>query len=249
MRSSFGQGTIYFHKVLQNKMSNIPNIIAIDGPAASGKTTVAEILARRYGLIFFDTGVMYRAVTLAVLNQHLAMDDEDAITKVAETAYIDIATPSQADGRKMDVLLDGLDVTWDVVSQEVNKFVSTVSAYSGVRKALTDQQRRIALNGMIVMVGRDIGTVVAPDADLKIFLDASLEVRAKRRYEEEITRNPLANMDMILSSLKQRDSIDTTREIAPLRPADDAIIIDTNEKSIEQVVQLIAGFIESIPQR
>ncbi len=230
-------------------MFSTPNIIAIDGPAASGKTTVAEILARRYGLLFFDTGVMYRAVTLAALNKNVSMDDEDTLTKLAESVFIDIAAPSHLDGRKMDILLDGIDVTWGVVSQEVNKYVSKISAYSGVRKALTEQQKRIAENGKIVMVGRDIGTIVAPDADLKIFLDASIEVRSKRRYEEEKTRNPDANLDTILQSLKQRDAIDSTREIAPLRPASDAIIIDTDEKTIEQVVQLIIGFIETSPEK
>ncbi len=217
----------------------LPNSIAIDGPASSGKSTIGVKLAERLGYLFFDTGIMYRAVTLAVIRAGITVDDEEAVTQFAQRVHIDVGPPSVADGRKEDVLLDGEDVTWAIREPAVEKWVSRVSAYAGVRKAMTELQRRIGKRGKVVMVGRDIGTVVMPDADLKIYLDASLEERAKRRYLELIQRGETVKFEEVLASLKRRDRIDTSREIAPLRPAEDAVILNTDGLSVEEVLKKV----------
>ena len=220
-------------------MLNLPKVIAIDGPAASGKTTVGTRLASELGYLCLDTGVMYRAVTLAALQAGIRICDEVNITNLAEHIQIDVKPASIEDGRAFDVLVDGKDVTWDIRLPEVNQYVSPVSAYAGVRAAMTLQQRRIGEQGNIVMLGRDIGTVVLPDADMKIYLDASVEERARRRYLEEINRGNQVTFEDILESLKRRDQIDSTRDIAPLKVADDAVVIDTENLCIEEVVHKI----------
>jgi len=217
--------------------------IAIDGPAASGKSTVGEQVANRLGFLFFDTGIMYRAVTLAVLQRGIDPKLEDAVSQLAQTVQIDILPPRIFDGRKADVLLDGKDVTWDVRSREVEANVSVVSSYKGVRDAMTEQQRRIGMRGNVVMVGRDIGTVVFPNADLKIYLEASAEERARRRYQELVHRGVSAEYEQILASTRQRDEIDKNRTIAPLRPADDATILMTDDVPVEEVVETILTLI------
>ncbi len=185
-----------------------PSIIAIDGPAASGKSTLGFRLAEALGYLFFDTGVMYRAVTWAAIERNVNAREEAAVTALAEQAVIDVRPPSASDGRACDVLVDGRDATWEVRKPEVEAYVSVVAAYPGVRKALSAQQRRIGLRGQVVMVGRDIGTVVLPEADLKIYLDASAEIRAKRRYDEVIHRGGSADYDAILANVRERDRID-----------------------------------------
>src|SRR5215510_341731 len=175
-----------------------PSIIAIDGPAASGKSTLGLKLAKALGYLFFDTGVMYRAVTWLALKLDMDLQDEKKITALAEQTRIDIAPASKEDGRVCDILIAGQDITWETRLPEVDANVSVVSTYPGVRAALSRQQRRIGQNGKVVMVGRDIGTVVLPEADLKIYLDASAEERAKRRYEEIIARGGEADYNDIL---------------------------------------------------
>jgi cytidylate kinase len=209
--------------------------IAIGGPAASGKTTLGKQLADELGFLFFDTGVMYRALTFAALQQRLDLNNEAAVTELAGRIDIDIIPPSRADGRNADVLVDGRDVTWEIRRPEVDANVSQVSAYPGVRQAMTAKQRRIGRRGNVVMVGRDIGTIVMPDADLKIYLDASLEVRAWRRYAELLQRGEPADLHEILKAMHKRDEIDSTRATAPLRPADDAVILDSDQLDAEQV--------------
>lgn len=216
-----------------------PSIIAIDGPAASGKSTIGKRLADALGYLFFDTGVMYRAITWLALQRSLDMNDETAITSLAESVPIDVRPPSQADGRACDVVIDGQDVTWETRRPEVDANVSVVSAYPGVRRALSAQQRRIGQRGRVVMVGRDIGTVVLPDADLKIYLDASAEERARRRYDEIIARGESADYDEILAKVIERDRIDSTRDVAPLRAAEDAVIVDSDNLNAEEVFQLV----------
>lgn len=220
-----------------------PRVIAIDGPAASGKSTLAEKLASQLNFLYFDTGAMYRAVTLAVLRKGIDVDDEERVTNLADSIVIDIRLPSRADGRMYDVLVDGEDVTWAIRTPEVERCVSPVSAYAGVRKALTEQQRRIAQRGRVVMAGRDIGTVVCPDAEVKIYLEASLDERAKRRYLEVKARGKPADFDEIYQSMKLRDQIDSTRSVAPLRPAEDATIIQTDhicaDELLENVLEMI----------
>lgn len=216
-----------------------PSIITLDGPAASGKSTIGRKLADALGYLFFDTGIMYRAVTWIALSRDMDIRDEALMNQLAQTAQIDIRPASKNDGRPCDIIVNGQDVTWEMRSSEVEASVSIVSAYAGVRKALSQKQREIGLRGKVVMVGRDIGTVVLPEADLKIYLDASAEERAKRRYDEIITRGEKADYDEILKKMIERDHIDSTRAIAPLRPADDAVIINTNEPSADEVFKQV----------
>ncbi|WP_322807936.1 (d)CMP kinase [Thermanaerothrix sp.] len=216
-----------------------PLTIAIDGPAASGKSTVGERLARALGYLFFDTGVMYRAVTWVALQRLGSVEDEAAVTRLAEVVQIDVQPPSREDGRQADVWADGEDVTWAIRRPEVDQWVSRVAAYPGVRQAMTQQQRRIGLRGKVVMIGRDITTVVLPEAEAKIYLDASVEERARRRYLERKARGEDVSYEEILEGLRQRDHLDSTRAVAPLRVAPDAIVIHTDGLSVEDVVQKI----------
>ncbi|MDO8752783.1 MAG: (d)CMP kinase [Anaerolineales bacterium] len=213
-----------------------PSIIALDGPAASGKSTLGKKLADSLGYLFFDTGVMYRAITWIALQHDMNLRAEAEITGLAQKAQIDIRPPSKNDGRGYDVVIGEKDVTWAMRDGEVDANVSIVSAYAGVRQALSEKQRRIGLRGRVVMVGRDIGTVVLPEADLKVYLDASAEERARRRYEEIITRGDKADYDEILKKVIERDHIDSTRAVAPLRPAEDAVIIDSDKLDADQVL-------------
>jgi len=219
-------------------LTNLPSTIAIDGPAASGKSTLAERLAKEIDYLYFDTGVMYRVVTWIALDGGLSMEDEQAITQLSRTVQIDVQPPSKDDGRAYDVFANGADVTWNIRQPEVDANVSVVSAFPGVREALSAQQRRIGLRGEVVMVGRDIGTVVLPDADLKIYLDASVEERARRRYEESIARGEETTLESILDAMRRRDQIDSTRDVAPLRAAEDAIIINSDGLDIEKVLEI-----------
>ena len=222
---------------MSNNKTSIPSIIAIDGPAASGKSTIGKRLADELDYLFFDTGVMYRAITWLALQRGLDMSDEAAITALAESVPIDVQPPSQADGRACDVIVEGQDITWQTRRPEVDANVSVVSAYAGVRRALSAQQRRIGQRGRVVMVGRDIGTVVLPEADLKIYLDASAEERARRRYDEITAGGEKADYDEILAKVIKRDRIDSTRDVAPLRAADDAVIVDSDNLNADEVFQ------------
>ena len=230
-------------------MSNLPHTIAIDGPAASGKSTLADRLAKELKYLYFDTGVMYRAVTWIALDQGIPMDDEKHITKLSQKVQIDVQPASKEDGRSCDVFVDGVEVTWKIRRPEVDANVSVVSAYPGVREAMTAQQRRIGKRGDVVMVGRDIGTVVLPDADLKIYLDASVEERARRRYDECIARGEEITLESILDAMRMRDEIDSTRDVAPLRAATDAVIIDSDHLSIEKVLQATIDLAKGMTQK
>jgi cytidylate kinase len=214
-------------------------MIAIDGPAASGKTTLGRRLADYLGYLFVDTGVMYRAVTWAALQRGIDIHDEARVTALAEEVQIDILPPSQNDGRFYDVRMDHQDITWEIRNPQVEAAVSIVSAYPGVRRALTAQQRRIGLRGRVVMVGRDIGTVVLPEADLKIYLDASPEERARRRFAELQARGEAADYGAILQKVRERDQIDSTRQVAPLQAAPDAIHIDSDGLTAEEVFERV----------
>jgi len=223
----------------------LSQIIAIDGPAASGKSTIAERIAKSIGYLFFDTGLMYRAVTWAALKRLHKVEDEEAISRLAEEVEIDVRTASIADGRTCDVLLDGKDITWEIRRPDVESNVSQVSAYLRVRQAMTAQQRKIGQRGRVVMVGRDIGTVVFPEAGLKIYLDASVEERARRRTVELLSRGEKTNYEDILAAMQRRDRIDSTRLIAPLRPAEDAAQVMTDGMDVDQVFGKVLELVKS----
>ena len=220
----------------------LPSIIAIDGPAASGKSTLGLKLASELGYLFFDTGVMYRAITWIALDHNIDITDEKAVTALAENSPIDVAPASKSDGRACDVLVAGRDITWETRLPEVDANVSVVSAYAGVRAALSQQQRRIGQRGKVVMVGRDIGTVVLPEADLKIYLDASAEERAKRRFDEMAARGAKVEYENVLAKVIERDRIDSTRDVAPLKAADDAIVVDSDKMNVDQVFKLVLNY-------
>jgi cytidylate kinase len=201
-------------------------------------------LSERLGYLYLDTGAMYRAVAWAALQKGLDVSNEEAISALARTLNIEIARPVGNDGRQYTVLADGEDVTWQIRDPEVDRHVSPVSAYAGVRKALTEQQRRIARQGSVVMVGRDIGTVVIPDADLKIYVDASPAVRARRRYLEILERGEEAEYESILHDMRRRDGIDSQRQVAPLRAAEDAVRVDTDNLSIAEVLRVVEELVD-----
>jgi cytidylate kinase len=223
------------------------NLIAIDGPVASGKSSIGKRLADRLGYLFFDTGVMYRAVTFLALRALGSADDAAAVTALARRAHIDIQPQGPADGRDCTILasLEAPepasapleDITWDTRRPEVESNVSLVAAMPEVRRVLTEQMRRVGLRGRVVMVGRDVGTVILPEADLKIFLTATVESRARRRYMEVAGRGETRDQADVLANLRERDRIDSTRAVAPLRPAPDAVVLDTTELSLEDVLE------------
>jgi CMP/dCMP kinase len=223
---------------------SVPQIITIDGPAGSGKSTLGKLLANRLDYLYFDTGVMYRVVTYEALRRKINLEDESSLSELAEEIRIDVRPASRNDGRSYDVLVDDEDVTWEIRRQEVDANVSVVATYTGVRQMLTEQQRRIAMRGRIVMVGRDIGTVVIPNADLKIYLDASVGVRAERRYQEIKERGEISSLDEVLETMRLRDQIDTNRDIAPLQKAEDANVVDSSNLTIEQVLEKVMGLIK-----
>jgi len=220
-----------------------PSTIAIDGPAASGKSTIGDYLADYLGYLFLDTGVLYRAVTWAVQDRGIPTEAEDQITRLAQGVEIEVLSSTAADGRQNTVKVDGRDVTWKIRSPEVERDVSPVAAYPGVRRALTQRMREIACKGHVVMVGRDIGTVVIPDADLKLYVIASADVRAERRYVELMKKGKDVTYDQVLAGIHQRDRIDSSRATAPLRAAVDAVTVDTTDLSVEtmfaEIVRLV----------
>jgi len=216
--------------------------IAIDGPAASGKTTIGFRLANRIEYMFLDTGCMYRAVTQAVLDQGVNIDDELSVVKLTQQLELDIqpaGLPGKGDGRLYTVLIGGNDVTWELRSHDVDVNVSQISAYSGVRSNLVKRQRAIGVRGQVVMVGRDIGTVVLPDAPLKLYIVASAEERARRRWLEREDRKDNTTYEQNLADIKRRDQFDGHREHSPMRPAADAIVIDTTEKQLDAIIEEI----------
>jgi len=219
--------------------------IAIDGPAASGKSTVGAALAKRLSFTYFDTGVMYRAVTWAALDQGISICNEKRITELAQSLHIQVVAPTLDDGRQYTVLVDSQDITWKIRKARVSQNVSPVAAYAGVRQALMVQQRRIGESGRMVMVGRDIGTVVLPQAQVKVYLDASLEERARRRLEDTIAQGEPWTIEEVIADLRQRDAIDSGRAAAPLRTAPDATIIDSTNLTVDQVVDQIEQMLQA----
>jgi cytidylate kinase len=217
----------------------------MDGPAASGKSTIGYILAKKLGFLLLDTGCMYRATTLAALQAGVAVDDETAVTQLAHTIAIDIRPPTdEGDGRQYTALLNGHDVTWDLRLPDVETHVSLVSSYVGVRKEMVRRQREFGQRGNVVMVGRDIGTVVMPDASLKLYITATAEERARRRWRDRNEQGHSNSFAAILADVERRDAFDSSRKHSPLRPADDAIIIDTSDMTPDEIIVEILGLVD-----
>lgn len=210
-------------------------VIVIDGPAASGKSTAAYLLAKKLGFVYMDTGAMYRALTWKALQSQVDPEDAEALSRMAHTVKINILSQDTKPG--VVVYLDGEDVSTSIRTAEINRWVSVISKVPGVRQAMLKLQKRIAREKSIVAEGRDMGTVVFPQADTKIFLTASLEERVNRRWMEFKAKGEGCTRDTIAEELKMRDRIDSEREIAPLKKAADAILIDNTNLNIEETIK------------
>ena len=220
-------------------------IVAIDGPAGSGKSTSAKLVAQKLGYLYIDTGAMYRAVTFLAI-QNNVLNNFDAVIKIAETSKINLKFLNGI----TQVSVDGVNITDNIRTAEVNSKVSEVSKIKEVREALVAQQKEMAMkDGGVVMEGRDIGTVVFPDADVKIFLTATIEQRAKRRAKEYEEKGVEVSVDDVKNNLVKRDQIDSTREISPLSKADDAIVVDTSKVTIQEQVDIILDKIRIIAEK
>ena len=214
--------------------------VAIDGPASSGKSTISKLIAKKTNFLYLDTGAMYRATTLAFLRNNISVDDEKAIEKLLDN--LDISFKNTEDGQL--VFLNGDDVTREIRDLEVTRNVSEISAIKAVRVKLVQMQRELAENHSIIMDGRDIGTVVLPNAELKIFLVASVKERALRRYRENQEKGIELSLEKLEEEIAHRDFLDSTRKESPLKKADDAIEIDTTSLSIQEVVSKITNLIQ-----
>ena len=214
--------------------------VAIDGPVASGKTSVGARVAKRMGYAFLDTGLMYRAATWKAVHSGVDVNDEPGLTKMTEAMTITLSSV-RGGGR---LFVDGVDVTDHLRTTDIDRNVSAVSAVKGVRRALTPHQRRIAEHGPIVMVGRDIGTVVLTDARTKVYLDASVQTRAGRRHAEMLASGVPIEIEQVVADTVRRDRIDSERSEAPLSAAEDAFIVDTDSLSLDEVVEHIVNLVE-----
>ncbi len=217
-------------------------VIALDGPAGVGKSTPSRELARRLGFTLVDTGALYRGVALAARERGISWDDEAAIAELCPR--LELGFHSQDDGTPR-LLLDGVDRGDDIRTPEIAAGASQVSAYPGVRRALLSLQRELGREGGVVLEGRDIGTVVFPDAEVKLFLTASAEERARRRVKDLESRGIAVDYDELLAQIRARDEADSTRAIAPLRPAEDAVILDSTSLDMEAVVRHVLELVES----
>lgn len=209
--------------------------IAIDGPAGAGKSTVAQQIASKLGYVYIDTGAMYRALAWAALQANLSTANEEAVADLLQSAQIELKRMNGV----QHVIWNGQDISQDIRTPEVSNNASIVASHGKVRQLMLTLQRNMAKQGNVVMDGRDIGTHVLPDAELKIFLTASIEERADRRYAELIAKGFEANLEQLKQEIADRDKRDSEREVAPLRQADDAVLVDTTGQTIEQVVQHI----------
>lgn len=219
-----------------------PIRIAIDGPAAAGKSTVAKIIAKELSLVYIDTGAMYRCVTYKALQNNIDLHDEQALVNMLETTTIGLAVGEKG----QIVLLDQVDVSDEVRTSEVTNNVSVVAAHKMVREILVDRQKQLAEKGGIVMDGRDIGTHVIPDAEVKIFMVASVDERAERRHKENIERGFDSSLEQLKEEIAARDKFDSERKASPLKQAEDAVLVDTTGLGLEEVVSKILNIIEQL---
>lgn len=217
-------------------------IIAIDGPAGAGKSTVAKIIARKLGFLYLDTGAMYRALTLKSQEENIDINDISAVTQMARRASIDLV--NNPDG-SLQVFLDGKDVSSEIRKPRIAKTVSEVARIKEVREVMLGLQRKLGRQKDSVLDGRDIGTVVFPDANFKFYIDADFKVRVNRRYKELIEAGQAVTEKDIEADLANRDTIDSTRAVAPLKKADDAIYVNTTDLTIEQVADKVLGYIKT----
>ena len=215
-------------------------IVAVDGPAGSGKGTVTKKIEEKMGFLNLDTGATYRCVALQVLKENVKLEDEEKIIKIANEIDIQIDNT----GSKDIILLNGEDVSKEIRTKEVTSIVAPISSIIPVREKMVEVQRKLATGKNVIVEGRDIGTVVFPNADIKIYLDASQEIRAKRRYEENIQDGMETTYEEILESIKMRDYNDMHRKVGALKKAEDAIVIDSSNLSINEVVKKIADIIK-----
>ena len=221
-----------------------PSIIAIDGPVAAGKSTIGRLLSQKLGYRFVDTGEMYRALTWKAMKLNIDLEDEAELSRLASGTKIDFVSTVRGSEHYSSVAVDGRDVATEVHSLEVEAGVSLVAKVAGVRTVMVEQQRRLAQNGKVIMAGRDIGTTVLPHAQLKVYLSASFEVRAQRRYLEVIERGEAADYQAVLAELMRRDEIDSQRPISPLEPASDARMVDTDGLNPDQVLAQILSMMD-----
>lgn len=214
-------------------------IIAIDGPSGAGKSSVTKLVALELGFSCLDTGAMYRAITWKALEEGIDVNDAEALGELARSCTIDFIH-EEGDPSPKRVLIDGIDVTSEIRTQRIDQNVSPVSAVPAVREALVAQQQRIGHTGDYIVEGRDIGTVVFPDAEVKVFLTASAEERARRRVAQNAERGiGSVDYEAVLADIIRRDEYDSSRDVSPLKPADDAFLLDSSPLTIEQVVQAI----------
>ncbi len=216
-----------------------PIKIAIDGPAGAGKSTIAKLIADKLDIIYLDTGAMYRAIALKCLENDIDFEDKKSISKLLDNTDLEVAFNHS----RQNIILDGVDVSDKIRTTEISNAASAIAALPEVREKLVDMQREIGQERSIVMDGRDIGTYVLPDADVKIFLTASLEERARRRWLEYRNRGEEIDLRQAMKEIEKRDICDSTRDFAPLKKAHDAIVVDTTDKSIAQVVDIIESII------
>ena len=212
--------------------------VAIDGPAGAGKSTIAKAIAAKMGYVYVDTGAMYRAMALYFLRAGIASSDEEKISSVVD----DISVSIKYEDGAQHVILNGEDVTGLIRTEEVGNMASASSVYAPVRSKLVALQQELAKTTDVIMDGRDIGTVVLPNADVKIFLTASVECRAKRRFDELVAKGMEADFDKIAKDIEERDYRDSHREISPLKQAEDAILVDSSDMTIYEVVNTIIGY-------
>lgn len=209
--------------------------VAIDGPAGAGKSTIAKKAAKALGYIYIDTGAMYRTLALACIREGLNAEEEEKVCDICEKSDVELV---YRDGEQV-MLLNGENVNAFIRTEEVSRMTSSISTYKRVREKLLNLQRKIASKNDIIMDGRDIGTFVLPDAEVKIYLTASVETRAKRRYDEQTARGTECVLEEIMKDIEERDYRDMHREIAPLKKADDAIVIDSSYMDIDEVTQKV----------